>query len=422
MKKVGLREVIFLNAYWVGLSFMWNSLHVLILPAILLLMVPERLKNTYLGLLTFVGLIVAMVIQPISGAISDRWKSPFGRRRPLILLGTTFDFFFLVFIGWAGGLGWLAFGYIGLQFSSNIAHGPMQGLLPDKVPHEQLGWASGVKNFMDMAGLIVSSLLMGRVVSPDTRHPVVAVSLVAIFLAVCAAMTLIGVREYPSIGKEASTRKESLRETFRIDWKKHRSFAWLIISRLFFLVAIYGIQTFAQYYVRDVLAIANPVKLTGDLLATITVALVLFALTGGWLGDRFGYRFMSLVASVFGAIGCFLLLWARTPGTLLAYGTILGMGIGLFLTANWALANALAPSEETGKFMGLTNLATAGAGAIGRLEGPFIDLLNNAHPGRWWGYSGLFLLGTASILVSAVLLIKISPKKPESEELPGSNF
>jgi UMF1 family MFS transporter len=235
---------------------------------------------------------------------------------------------------------------------------------------------------------------------------------VAIFLVSCAVVTLIGVREQPSTSQKAVRHRESLRDSFRIDWKKHRSYTWLIISRLLFLVAIYGIQTFAQYYVRDVLAVDNPVKLTGDLLATITLTLVVFALAGGWLGDRYGHKVMSYIASGIGGIGCLLLLWARTPGTLLAFGSVLGIGIGLFLTANWALANELAPIEETGKFLGLTNLATAGAGAIGRLEGPFIDLLNNIHPGNWWGYSGLFILGMVCMSVSVVFISKIPLKKP----------
>jgi hypothetical protein len=73
MKRLNIIQVIVLNAYWVGLSFMWNSLHVIILPAVLLHMVPEQQKNTYLGLLTFFGLIIAMIVQPISGTASDRW-------------------------------------------------------------------------------------------------------------------------------------------------------------------------------------------------------------------------------------------------------------------------------------------------------------------------------------------------------------
>ena len=139
-KSISIRQMLVLNAYWVGLSFMWNSLHPIILPAVLLNFVPDDRKNTYLGLLTFAGLFIAMLIQPLSGALSDSWASRFGRRRPLIVIGTLFDFVFLVLLAYGGGLLWLFIGYIGLQFSSNIAHGPLQGLLPDRVP--KIRWAS----------------------------------------------------------------------------------------------------------------------------------------------------------------------------------------------------------------------------------------------------------------------------------------
>ena len=404
-------KILALNTYWIGLSFMWNSLHVIILPAVLLHLVPDTQKNTYLGLLTFVGLVIAMLVQPISGSLSDRWVSTWGRRRPLILLGTAFDFLFLAFLGWAGGIAWLALGYIGLQLSSNIAHGPAQGLLHDQVPPEQLGRASGFKNLMDMAGLVISSLLVGRLLSPEVRHPVGVVGLVAVVLAAGAVVTLLGVRESPSPHRPLKSRPATLLDAFRIDLSAHRSYAWLIASRFLFLAGIYGIQTFAQYYVRDVLAVTNPIQLTGDLLAAITLALIAFAVAGGWLGDRFGHKRMSMAASIVGALGCFLLLWARTPASLLVFGSVLGIGIGLFLTANWALANELAPPEQAGKFLGLTNLATAGAGVIGRLEGPFIDLFNNAWPGEWRGYTGLFLVGAACILLSALLLRPVSAGK-----------
>ena len=82
---------------------------------------------------------------------------------------------------------------------------------------------------------------------------------------------------------------------------------------MFFLLAIYGIQVFALYFLRDVLKAENPIKLTGDLLASITVALVIAALAGGWLGDRLGHTRMSYLASAIGALGCLLMLWARTP-------------------------------------------------------------------------------------------------------------
>jgi hypothetical protein len=70
LKKLSLSQLLVLNAYWLGLSFMWNALHPIILPAVLLNYVPDEKKNTYLGLLTFLGLVIAMLVQPLSGAIS----------------------------------------------------------------------------------------------------------------------------------------------------------------------------------------------------------------------------------------------------------------------------------------------------------------------------------------------------------------
>jgi MFS family permease len=413
VKRINLLNLLVLNAYWFGLSFMWNSLHVIILPAVLLNFVPETLKNTYLGLLTFGGLIIAMMVQPVSGWLSDRWESAWGRRRPMMSLGTALDFIFLAFLGWAGGLPMLAVGYIGLQFSSNIAHGPGQGLLPDQVPPEKMGAASGIKNLMDMAGLVVSSLLMGRLLDPltaDARKPILVVSVV---LLSGALVTILGVRERPSqklspgqgghaTPSPSGTLVENVKSALR-----YRPYAWLIGSRFLFLLGIYDIQVFAQYYIRDVIATDNPVKLTGDLLASITLALIACALGAGWLGDRFGHRKVQYLASAVGMLGCLLLLMARTPETLMIFGGVVGIGIGLFLTANWALVNRLAPVAEAGVFLGLTNLATAGSGAVGRLLGPFIDLANNANPGAFMGYMMMFIFGALCTGGSALLLKQV---------------
>jgi MFS family permease len=98
---------------------------------------------------------------------------------------------------------------------------------------------------------------------------------------------------------------------------------------------------------------------------------------------------------------------------LLLLGSLFGAGVGLFLTSNWALANSLAPEKEAGKYLGLTNLATAGSAAIARLEGPALDGLNAAWPGAWIGYKGLFLFGALCMFLSLFLLRKISenPKR-----------
>jgi MFS family permease len=417
VKKLSLPQMLVLNAYWVGLSFMWNALHPIILPAVLLNYVPDAKKNTYLGLLTFLGLLLAMVIQPLSGALSDGWKSRFGRRRPLIVFGTLFDFLFLSFLAWRGGLVWLFIGYIGLQLSSNIAHGPLQGLLPDRVPPSQLGVASSLKTFMDMLSLIIASLLAGRMLDSVSRDPTAIMLVVIGLLAISASITIFGVKESPSPSERGDRGEEDFFSQFKINFHENTSYWWLIAERALFLLGIYGVQAFAQYYLQDVLRVPDPPKQTGDLLAVLTVALVILVLMGGWLTDKYGAKRILYIATFVASGGIFLMMFATDMRGLTIFGAIFGAGIGLFLTSNWALANGLAPEAEAGKYLGLTNLATAGSGALARLEGPALDWLNAAYPGMWIGYKGLFLFGALCILASVFILRKIEIKADASASL-----
>jgi MFS family permease len=412
LKKLSIAQLFVLNAYWTGLSFMWNSIHPILLPAVLLNYVPDAKKNTYLGLLTFVGLIIAMIVQPSTGALSDGWRSRFGRRRPLAVIGTLFDFVFLSVLAWSGGLIWLFIGYVGLQFSSNIAHGPMQGLLPDRVPQSQMGVASSLRTFMDMLSLVAASLLAGRLLDPVTRDLAPIMLVVMVLLAVAASITFFGVREEPTQNAKSLDWK-ALRGIFRINFREHSSYWWLIAERMLFLLGIYGMQAFAQYYLQDVLRVPDPPKQTGDLLAALTITMVILVLLAGWMTDKYGAKIILAIGTFIAAGGMLLMLFASDMRGLIIFGSVLGAGIGLFLTSNWALANALAPQQEAGKYLGLTNLATAGAAALSRLEGPVLDWLNAAWPGAWVGYKGLFVFGAACMLLSLFFLRRIHVKSAQ---------
>ena len=67
----------------------------------------------------------------------------------------------------------------------------------------------------------------------------------------------------------------------------------------------------------------------------------------------------------------------------------------------------LIPQEEAGKYLGLSNLATAGSGAASRLAGPLIDGLNALRPGAYLGYPALFILASVSTLAGTLLMLRI---------------
>jgi MFS family permease len=362
--------------------------------------------------LVVIGLIIAMIVQPLSGAVSDRWQAKLGRRRPLMWLGTAGDLVFLAIMGFIGGLPALFIGYIGLQTTSNVAHGPAQGLIPDLVPAEKLGLASGIKTVLDMAGIIVSSLLMGFLISSKDADPRLSVSVIIGILVVFGLITLIFSKEQSTASpiRNRIEPRKLLKEVFDFKVVGNRHYWQLILSRFLYLVGIYGFQSFAQYFIRDKFPERDPIVFTQFVMGSFVVVLIIFSLLAGVLSDKHGRKKLLYLSSVIGAIGAVLLIFASTAAQLLIFGSIMGVGLGIFLSVNWAFANDMAPHGDAGKYMGLTNIATAGSAAVARLEGPMTDLLNNAAPGQWWGWTALFAVSAVLMLLSAVALFKV----PES--------
>jgi len=223
-----------LNAYLFGISFMWSSIHPIILPTLLLDLVNERVKNSIYGLLTFVGLIIALIVQPLSGALSDHTHHHTGRRHPWILVGTLLDLGFLLVMALAKNYWILAAGYILLQFSSNLAHGPAQALIPDVGPTGKRGVAAGLKNVFDMAGIIVAALVLSSIMSGSSPSSLVAMAVIIGVLLVSMVTTLLGVREPPTQcvkTDHGQTPREQFHDLLSIDLGRHRHYAQLLIIR-----------------------------------------------------------------------------------------------------------------------------------------------------------------------------------------------
>ncbi len=141
--RFGARDYFKITMLVFATTALWQSMHSIILPIRVLDFVPEAEKNTYLGLLTSTGLILAMLVQPIVGAFSDRCGSGWGRRRPFIFAGIALLVLLLPGVGLASSYAVLFTIYCLLQISSNTAQSTHQGFIPDLVPDNKRGLASG---------------------------------------------------------------------------------------------------------------------------------------------------------------------------------------------------------------------------------------------------------------------------------------
>jgi MFS family permease len=265
-----------------------------------------------------------------------------------------------------------------------------------------------------MAGLVVTSLVAGKLMGGD--NPTLAFAVTCGVLAVSALITILATQEKPFKGAERSSTRSTLYDLLHVDLKRYPAYTWLLISRLLILFGIYAAQGFAQYYIRDWLRMPDPAQVTGSLMATIGLTLTILVFPAGLLSDRFGRFRLNVFSGALAALGIFLLILVRSVVSLYLFGGIIGMATGIFVSVNWALATDLIPKEEAGKYLGLSNLATAGAGATSRLAGPLIDGVNALRPGAYLGYPALFILASASALVGTLLLFNVRKKRTATAE------
>jgi len=223
--------------------------------------------------------------------------------------------------------------------------------------------------------------------------------------------------------------------------RQQMSFIWWVINRLLFLAAVGSIQGFALFYMRDYLLMSDPATKTSVLFAAVGIFLIPSALAGGYLADyrvaggehsgalraglarlittlqlhRLGRKGLVALAGIICTVGTLLLLIASDFPMVILSGCILGIGTGVFMATNWALGTDLVPVNEAGRYLGISNLAGAGAGIVGvGIGGPIADFFNRQEPGL--GYLVIFSIYAVLFLLSVLALsrIKIPQRYPAS--------
>jgi MFS family permease len=204
---------------------------------------------------------------------------------------------------------------------------------------------------------------------------------------------------------------------------QQNSFTWWVVNRLMFLVALTSLQRFAPYFLMSTFHISREAGTAkyGNLIMLVGVFTLVSALPAGWLSDRFGRKRLISYSGVIAAVGTAVLLvsiWIPNDLIIYAAGLIIGLGTGLFNSINWALGTDLVPKAEAGRYLGIQNLAGAGAGMIGMMVGgPMADLINAYQPGL--GYFAIFGCYAILFLLSIIFLRWV--KKSEAQLAISAN-
>ena len=193
--------------------------------------------------------------------------------------------------------------------------------------------------------------------------------------------------------------------------KENPSFTWWVINRLAFLVGAVNLSTFAIYVLQARLgyekeAAAAPAS---QLILFVGLFILLSTLPAGWLTDRMGEKRMVAIAGLVAVVGTIIALSIPSLPAIFVGGCIIGISAGLFYTANWALGTLLVPKQEAGRYLGISNLAGAGAGAVGAyIGGPIADFITAQVPQiAGFGYVLIFTIYGLLFLFSVIALTQV---------------
>ncbi len=244
-----LRQLFQISIYWFGINAIWGALDGVVLQERVPDLVDPGTGGTALAAIKVVAVLMAIVVQPTVGTISDYTMSRWGRRKPYIAIGASLDVVFLLGIALSQTfLAVMAFVVL-LQFSSNFAQGPFQGYIPDLVGAKQVAMASALVGIMSILGNVGGQVIatLGYASTPaNFTIPLLIVGGVE-FLTMLG--TVVWVREGRKARDRAGRSWGSVAaEAWGTDILQERSYVWLVASRLFFLTAVSMITALSVLY------------------------------------------------------------------------------------------------------------------------------------------------------------------------------
>jgi MFS family permease len=361
-RELPLLHLIELSVYWFGISIIWGGLDGVIVPARLEALDPANF-GLRLAIITGAAVLMAIVVQPTVGMISDYTSSRWGRRKPYIVIGALLDVVFLLGVASSQDyLALLAF-LVLLQFSSNFAQGPFQGYVPDLVPARQVGLASGLMGLM---------LILGRIAGVAVGTVGVAIDnlwIATMALGAVEVFTMLVLVASVHEGTAGPPRTTSFARIALSAWGtdilREANVLWLLLVRLLFLGAVaatnLGLIYFSRSHGLEQRAAAETLLIGTVIVGVMTAAA---AIPGGRLSDRFGRKRMIWAACSIAAIGMVGVAVAPVPAVAIAAFVPFGLGVGIFLAVDWALMTDVIPKHTSGRYMGILNAGTAAAGPV----------------------------------------------------------
>lgn len=377
----------------------WATLNIL-LPVQIEGAVGAAGKEAWLGIITTVGALVAMVASPVIGALSDKTRSPLGRRAPWILAGGAATLVALNIVGATQLAFVLLVGWVLTQLTVNMILMPLSSVLPERVPHHRRGVISGVSGFATTFAIALSAFVGAAFVGAPLTGTIVL-----------SVLAFAGAVAYVVLAPDNSSRDmvvasgggPSMWRTLLDGFKDH-NFRWTWAGRFLVFLGYTLLSTRMLYFVQATFGSSTADAATT--VATVTAIGGLFMVVGlvvsAPLSDRLGRKPFVYLGGVLIAVGLGLSAFATDVTQLIGAWAVVSLALGSFVGVDQALvADILPAKEEIAKDLGVINLAAT----LPQTLGPAIGSVVLALAGG--AYPALIAVGAVSALLSVFATYRI---------------
>lgn len=363
------------RTFLIGLAFMSISSFWQIYDNIIPLMLTKTfgLGDTITGVIMAMDNVLAIVLLPVFGAISDKVDTKLGKRTPFIIVGTVLAVTFMSLLpiaDMAVNLPLFVGALFGALISMGLYRSPSVALMPDLTPNRLRSKANAIINLLGAVGGVYS-LIMIKILVPADDNPnyqplFISVAVLMVVAIVVLVLTIkekkiaakVAKEEEAFLAEQKAAGLEVAEQTEEPEVKKtvlspevKRSMIFMLASIFLWFTAYNAVTTAFSRYVDEVW------KLEGggfaDCLLVATIAAIISYIPIGQISSKFG-RKKTIMAGVLLMASCYLFAIFMTE-----YHPVINVAFALIGVA-WAAINvnsypmivAMSKGVDIGKFTG----------------------------------------------------------------------
>lgn len=351
------------------------------------------------GVISGIAGFFALFAYPITGALSDRTTSRFGRRRPWIAAGTLGFAVSLVILGGQHSMFGIGVCWVLASTFFCVVTAALTAAISDQVPVSQRGYVSGWISAPQAIGIIAGLVL----VTALALSTFAGYALMAALLMILVLPFLLLIPDQPlPRGVMPPLTIKALIDGLWISPRAHPDFAWTLLSRILVNLGNAFGTSLLLYFLEFGLHVSD----AEDSLILLTLVYMIFVIAASlWLGrlsDKLGNRrFFVFASSMLQAAAALILAFVPSFDAAIVAAGLLGLGYGCFLSVDQALATQVLPDQlSRGKDLGIMNIALTVPQAVAPMIGAFIVSATG-------GFAWLFLASGASALAGALAVQRV---------------